>query len=160
MAGWIDLADLIRATHNVGAEMNAFPCAQRVRLAAKAPFAVLVGGALALGVGHLPLGLAAHLQIARIAKVAIGTDAQRPMVVGHTERVRAALNLRAGIDALAQTLAQLEADLRVAAVGVVAALPAYAAALAQVVRIAHVAQRAEAFARITNGARSTRRIRA
>lgn len=93
MAGWIDFAQLVRTANNVRAQINAFPCAQCVRLTAKASLTVLVCAALILEIGHLALRLTAHLQIAWVTKVAIGTDTRRAMIIGHTKCIRTALYL-------------------------------------------------------------------
>lgn len=126
-----------------------------VRLATKSSLAVLVRLACVVHFGHLSLRLAADLQVARVTEESIRADARGSMAIGHAQSIRSALDLGAGVDALAQTLAQLEADLRVLAVGVVAALAAYTASLDEIVRVSNVAHGADAFTGIANGSGTT-----
>lgn len=160
MASRVDLAQLVGSADHVGAEVHALPGAMCAGcLASKSSFTVLVRPAFVLLLhGYLPLRLAAHLQVARVAKVAIGADAGGTMVIRHAQGIGSTLNLGAGVHALAQSLAQLEADLRVPAVGIVATLAANAAAIDLVLGISHVAHGADALSGIANGSRATGRL--
>lgn len=160
MAGGVNLAQLVGTADHVRAEIDAFACALGACLATETTLTILVSFAFVLEIGNLAFQLATYLQIAGITKVTIGADTRRTMIVGDAERVGSALNFRAGIDALAQSLAQLETDLRVSTVGIVAALSTYTAALGEIMRISNVAQGTQTFTSITNGARTASRLRA
>lgn len=160
MSCWVNLAQLVGTADDIRAEVDALTSAQGSRLATESTLAILVRFAFIFQIWHLPFRLATHLQITGIAKVSIGANTRRAMIIGHAECIGSTLNLRAGIDALAQSLAQLETDLSLSAVGIIAALSTNAAALAEIVWISHIAQWAQTLASITDGTRTTSCLRA
>jgi len=80
------------------------------------------------------------------------------MILGDAEGIGSTLNLGASINALAQTLAQLEADLRVQAVSIVATLTTHTASLDLVMGISNVSHGADTFSGIADGPGATRSL--
>lgn len=92
--------------------------------------------------------------------VPVDAETGRHVVLGDAERIRAALQFAARVDALANPFADLEADLLGLAVQVVGAVAVKVAAFAEIVRIAAVPWRTDAGSVLTHRSRSTLHVAA
>lgn len=150
-ARYVDLALLIGAAHHFAAGVHAV-ARTAVQLEAEgAGWAVLVVGAA----GDHGLGrLATFDQVARITLVSVDAQARGHVVLRDAQRVRSALQLAAGVHALANALADLEADLLRLALEIVGATAVQVAALVQVIGVAAVTGRAHARTVLADGSRA------
>lgn len=90
-------------------------------------------------------------KIARIALITVDTQAGGHVVLSDAQRVGPALQFAARVNALANTLADLEANLLGRALEIVRAVTVQVAAFVQIVGIAAVTRRAHARSVLTDG---------
>lgn len=151
MTSWVDLAQLVGSADDIGAQVNALPGAVNTGLTSKSTFTVAVRFTFILLLCSRPFRLASHLQVTWVAKVSIGAYTRGTMILSHAEGIGTTLNLGARVHALAQTLAQLETDLRVETILVIATLTTNAASLDLVLGISNVTHWADTFSGIADG---------
>jgi len=148
----VRLAFLISTAHHLAARIHALVHAAVQDDAEGSRLAVRVARASGY---HGFRRLATLDQIARVALVSIDAQTGRRVVLRDAERVGSALQLAAGIHALANSLAYLEADLLRLALEIVRAVTVQVATLVQVIGIAAVTRRTYARTVLADGSGST-----
>lgn len=147
----VGFAFLIGAAHHLAAGIHAVAYtavqgdAERTRLTVR-----VVRAARYHGLGRLTT----LDQITRIALVAVDAQAGRYVILRDAQCIGSALQFAAGVHALANTFADLEADLLGLALEVVRAVTVQVTALVQIVGIAAVTRRTRARSVLTNGSRA------
>lgn len=144
----IQLALFILTTRDSRARIDTSPeTSSRVHSANLSTGTLTVLSALSGGLSGF--WFASSEEVTGISKVTLGTDARGSVVVGDAQGVGSTLYLTAGIHALPDATAVLEADLLVVAIRVVRALALYSTSIDHVLGISRVPRRTDALARVT-----------